>query len=134
MRIICLTGISNTGKTTTLNLLYDLLVARLASSHNDRKPLGNPAQNDFQETVNYQNEVIEFYTMGDYPKPLELAIREAPGRGITIFICACSGFSDRLIDEFRRHRTAFISKTISVHKEQRIVFNQADARILLNML
>jgi hypothetical protein len=134
MRIICLTGISNTGKTTTLNLLYHLLVPDLATSRNDREVLGNPIQNDFWETVDYKQEVIEFYTMGDYPKALELAIREAPDRDVTVFICACSGFSERLINELRRYRTAFVPKTISVMEEQQGVFNQSDARILLNMI
>ncbi len=134
MRIIVLTGISNSGKTTTLNLLYSMLVPNIAQSHNNRVVLGNPVQNDFSETITYHNETVEFFTMGDYPKKLELAIRDAFYRNIDIFICACSGLSPVLINELQKHRTAFINKTVSIINTQQNIFNTADAQTIFSLL
>lgn len=125
---------SNTGKTSTLNLLYNMLVPSLATSHGDRIVLGNPTQGDFSETITYHKETIFFFTMGDFPKKLELAIRDARHKGVTTFICACSRLSPPLTAELQRNRTAFISKTVSVITSQQVTFNTADAQITLNLI
>jgi thymidylate kinase len=134
MRIIVLQGIQNTGKSITLNLLYSMLVPSSAQSHNNRVVLGDPAQNDFSETVAYHNELIEFFTMGDYPKQLEMAIKNAANRKVNVFICACSRHTLSLIAAFQLYRTAFVSKTFTVISRQQIFFNTADAQTLLNMI
>jgi hypothetical protein len=134
MRIIVLHGMQNTGKSKTLNLLYNMLVPALAVSHGNRIVLGNPVQKDFSETVTYHGELIEFFTMGDYPKKLEIAIRNAANRNINVFICACSSHTPALIAAFQRYRTAFISKTVSVNNIQQVNFNTADAQTLLNLI
>jgi ABC-type multidrug transport system ATPase subunit len=134
MRIIILTGMSNTGKSTTLNLLYNLIVPKIGVSHGNRAVLGNPIQSDFSETINYQTDLLEFYTMGDYPQKLRLAIQHASKRNINIFICACSKLDSKLIHELQLHRTAFISKSISVNTMQQITFNTADAITILNLI
>lgn len=125
---------SNTGKTSTLNLLYGMLVPSSATSHGDRIVLGNSTQGDFSETITYHRETIFFFTMGDYPKKLELAIRAARHKGVTTFICACSHFSPSLIAELQCNRTAFISKTVSVITWQQLTFNTADAQTIFNLL
>jgi hypothetical protein len=110
-----------------------MLVPSLAQSQNNRVVLGS-ASGDFSETLIYNNELVEFFTMGDYPKQLEMAIRSAAGRNVNIFICACSRHAPLLMAEFRRHRTAFIAKTFSANNDQRVIFNTADAQTLLNMI
>jgi thymidylate kinase len=134
MRIIVLHGMSNTGKSTTLNLLYNMLVPALAQSHNNRVVLGNPVQNDFSETITYNNEMVEFFTMGDHPKKIELAIRKASYQKINVFICACSRHTPSLVSTFQRHRTVFVAKTFTVIHHQQMAFNTADAQTLLNMI
>ena len=139
MRIIVLHGMKNTGKSATLNLLYGILVPALpalplATSHGNRVVLGNPVQNDFSETLTYNSELLEFFTMGDYPKKLEVAIRDAANRNCKIFVCACSSLSTGLIAIMQQHRTGFISKTVSVKPNQQVIFNTADAQTILNLL
>jgi ABC-type transport system involved in cytochrome bd biosynthesis fused ATPase/permease subunit len=134
MRIIVLTGISNSGKSTTLNLLYNMIVPNLGQSQNNRVVLGNPIQNDFSETLTYHNEIVEFFTMGDYPQPLRIAIRNAANRNTNVFICACSRLDNRLIQELQKHRTAFISKSVTINNLQELAFNTADAQTIFNLI
>ena len=134
MRILVLTGISNSGKSTTLNLLYNMIIPNIGQSLNNRIILGDPIQNDFSETLSYHNEIVEFYTMGDYPQKLRIAIRNAAFRNTNVFICACSRLDNGLINELQKHRTAFISKTLTVVGTQQLVFNTADAQMIFNLI
>ena len=134
MRILVLTGISNSGKSTTLNLLYNMIIPNIGQSLNNRIILGDPIQNDFSETLSYHNEIVEFYTMGDYPQKLRIAIRNAAIRNTNVFICACSRLDNGLINELQKHRTAFISKTLTVVGTQQLVFNTADAQMIFNLI
>lgn len=134
MRILVLHGMSNVGKSTTLNLVYDLLIAASASSHGNRTVEGNPIYSDFSETLTYKGEVIEFFTMGDYPKSLEIAIRNAAHGKANVFICACSRLSGPLISILQLHRTAFINKNVSVIRRQQHVYNRADAQTIFNLI
>jgi ABC-type dipeptide/oligopeptide/nickel transport system ATPase component len=63
---IALVGRSSCGKSTTLNLVYDLLVERGATVEKEKIVLGNPIQKDFECVLNYKGKKIAFYTMGDY--------------------------------------------------------------------
>lgn len=134
MRIIVLCGIENTGKSITLNILYNMLVPALAQTNNNRTVLGNAAQNDFFETIIYRNQTVEFFTMGDYPSFLEKAIKNAASRQTDVFICACSKFSPALRATFQTHKTAFISKAVSVINHQQAIFNTSDAQLILNTI
>jgi len=67
MKIILLSGEPNTGKTTTLNLLYDKITQNGVKNIIDEKEvLGNPVQNDFQCVLSFNNKKIAIYSMGDY--------------------------------------------------------------------
>ena len=122
----------NTGKTSTLTELYGMLVPTFAVSHGDRKVLNSVG--DFSETITLSSETVFFFTMGDYPKQLEIAIRNANHCKVSVFICACSHFSPSLIIELQKHRTAFISKSVSVIATQQNVFNTADAQTIYNLI
>lgn len=63
MKIIALKGANSTGKSTTLNLVYDALMSISGNKSTPKKIFGN----DFECTVTQTNGTkIGFYTMGDY--------------------------------------------------------------------
>jgi len=67
MKIILLSGKPNTGKTTTLNLLYDKITENGRKNIiAGKKVLGNPASNDFKCVVKYNSKEAAIYSMGDY--------------------------------------------------------------------
>ena len=66
MRIIVFQGIPNTGKTRTLNLVYDMLVPNGGGVSTNRQVIGNLIQNDFSDIEIRGIKRIAFYTMGDY--------------------------------------------------------------------
>jgi len=64
MKIIMLAGESNSGKTQTLNGVYDCLVQSSEIVQKKTQLGGN--ENDFECVLKYQNMYIAIYTMGDY--------------------------------------------------------------------
>jgi tRNA uridine 5-carbamoylmethylation protein Kti12 len=65
MDIILLSGNSNSGKTTTMNLVYDELAKKGATVIQQKRQLGgNPA--DFECVLKYKGKLIGIYSMGDY--------------------------------------------------------------------
>jgi Ni2+-binding GTPase involved in maturation of urease and hydrogenase len=68
MRVIILRGNGDSGKSTTLNLVYDeLTTSRYTSSISYKNTIGNPINKDFEaEVILTDKRVIGFYTMGDY--------------------------------------------------------------------
>jgi len=67
MKIILLSGKPNTGKSTTLNLLFNELTQNGTKNIvSDKKELGNPAQKDFECVVSYKGKEIAIFCMGDY--------------------------------------------------------------------
>lgn len=134
MRIIILIGINDTGKSQTLNLLYHQLITRGAQSHNDRVVLGDPAQNDFSETITWNNLKIRFFTMGDYPLYLRAGIIDAANANCDLLICACSRFTATLIGYFQQHVLQFVSKTVTLNAQQQNTINATDAQTILNLI
>jgi len=81
MKIIILSGKSNCGKTTTINLAYKQLTGSFFAE-NERK--------DFETTIKYKNKLIAFYSMGDESNPLIKAINNYENLNCDILICACN--------------------------------------------
>jgi polyphosphate kinase 2 (PPK2 family) len=93
MFVVMLQGPESCGKTTTLNKVYAELESRGATVFRQKKPLGNPKQNDFEAMLNYTSGAtsikIGFFTMGDYSEDIIKAIP----RYVTstdVFILACN--------------------------------------------
>jgi len=66
MKIIALKGPGSSGKSTTLNLVYDELISLGAKVLIPKSALGNPKQRDFECILEYASKKIAFYTMGDF--------------------------------------------------------------------
>ncbi len=65
MRIILLSGKPNTGKTTTLNIVYNDLVNQGGITIKNKLQLGkNPM--DFKTILKYHGKTVAIFSMGDY--------------------------------------------------------------------
>ncbi len=72
MRIILLRGTENSGKTSTLRLVYAQLYT--CKDHETRKQFVEDNYNDFTCSFALAGKTIAFYTMGDYPEAINEAI------------------------------------------------------------
>ena len=88
MKIIVLQGIPNVGKTSTLNLVWDTLTNNGGTSTNRQLLGGDP--NDFSDVVILNNQMIGFFTMGDYSNDLSNAVYDYSAQGCNLLICALS--------------------------------------------
>lgn len=75
MTVIMLSGCKGCGKTTTLNILYEMLLSKSGTSSGKIK-LGADAQHDFFDTVQYKDSNIKFYTMGDFSRAIQDEIKK----------------------------------------------------------
>lgn len=89
MKTIALRGPSSSGKSSTLNLVYDELINNLgAIVLNPKIVVGNPIYNDFESVVSYKSKKIAFYTMGDYAGKTIEAIEKFKALSVDILIIA----------------------------------------------
>lgn len=65
MDIILLSGSPNSGKTTTMNVVYDKLISTGATVVQKKVQVGGNAV-DFECIVNYKGKLVAMYSMGDY--------------------------------------------------------------------
>lgn len=72
MKVVALRGGSNSGKTTSLNMLYAELLNRGAKPITPQHAL--PGKNDFEGIVEYEGKRVAISTIGDYIFALGLAM------------------------------------------------------------
>lgn len=136
MRIIVLQGMPNTGKTSTLNLVYDILVPNGGGVSTNRQVIGNPTQNDFSDIVVRGTQRIAFFTMGDYSTYLANAIYDYDRQGCDVLVCALStnNAKVRANNALNQFNTTPINKTIAPNATTELVINTADAQTIFNLI
>lgn len=135
MRIIVLQGMPDTGKTSALNLVYNMLVQNGGGISTNRQPLGGDP-NDFSDIVIRRNQRIAFYTMGDYSTYLANAIYDYDHQNCDILVCALSTNTAkvRANNALNQFNTTRINKTIASNRNNPTIENTADAQIIFNLL
>jgi hypothetical protein len=109
MRLIVLTGASNSGKTGTLNLVYDYLISKQGWKSTNKELLGgNP--NDFSDIIVSGKRKIAFYTMGDYSRKVRDAISNYNTLDCDILICACNNRFTIPFRHFERYDNLIVRK------------------------
>ncbi|MCC9019764.1 hypothetical protein [Flavobacterium lipolyticum] len=113
MEIIVLEGSSNTGKSTTIGLLYQLLL-NVGTSTN-KQPLGGDPKDFSDIVINYKNLKIAVFSMGDNSTAISQAIVHYNNQKCDLFICSLSTGTPKIrannrINQFNNTR---ISKTIA---------------------
>lgn len=138
MQIIVLKGNSNTGKTITLNLVYDIFLQRGATLISDKQTIGNPKQNDFEVIVEWKSKKIGFFTMGDYSTYLANAIYRYEELDCDILICAISTNTPKVKANKAlnapRFNTIFIDKEVVEDEKLQMNSNRSDADKIIKSL
>lgn len=89
MKIVALSGDSGKGKTTTLNLVYDILKQFQGTVITQGKVQLGKNPKDFETILTLSNNVtVAFFTMGDYSGELITAIEKYNSQSIDILIVA----------------------------------------------
>lgn len=134
MDIIVLQGLSNTGKTTTINLTYDIVLQNGGVSMN-RKPLGGDP-NDFWDIVSYQNSKVAFFSIGDNSTELAKAVHNFNKMGYDKMICSLSNGipKKRANNALNLHNTTRINKTVTPNTSLQNQTNITDAQTIFNLI
>lgn len=132
MRIIALTGRSNCGKTTTLNMVY-LEVLTHGGISTDKRTLGGDP-NDFSDIVLYNNQRIAFFTMGDYSGYVVNAISDNNNRGVDLLICACNSRFVRPFAEITKYPHHILNKTVASPTSDELNSNTHDANLIFGLI
>jgi len=135
MRITVLQGMPNTGKISTLNIVYNLLLQNGGVS-TIRQVLGNPVQNDFSDIVVRKTQRIAFYTAGDYSTYLATAIYDYDRQNCDVIVCALSTNtlkvrSNNALNQFNATR---VNKTIASNNNSELGINTIDAQTIFNLI
>jgi ABC-type branched-subunit amino acid transport system ATPase component len=93
MKVIMLEGPSSCGKTTTVNLVYDILIATLGTTVITAKSLlgGNPK--DFEAMLMYAGKKVALFSMGDYSNAVVGAMNKYHGLADVLVVACNSKFT-----------------------------------------
>lgn len=135
MRVIVLQGMPNTGKTSTLNIVYDMLVPNGVGVSTNRQSLGGDP-GDFSDIVIEGTQRIAFYTAGDASTFLANAIYDYNRQGCDVLFCALSTNTPKVrantaLNQFNVSR---INKTIAPNATAQLAANKADAQTIYNQI
>ena len=100
MRIIMLSGPQKSGKTTTINMVYDGLIESYATTKEPRpfpKPEDIRDYKDFEAILVYTNKTgeklkVALASMGDYSLEIIHYMSYYEGKGCDVLICACRNY------------------------------------------
>lgn len=117
MKVIVLNGVANTGKTTTLNLLNNLI--------NPDNPATNLREDD-KYTFTYKGKTISIATPGDYKTEIEENIKYARKKNCDFLVTASrtKGYGKELLREQFKD-ILFIEKNTADQQEQDVNKDQA---------
>ena len=116
MKIIVVKGNPNSGKTTSIRLVYDLLLymgAEIAVARTSEKP-----HTDFDAELLYDEKRIAISSAGDVLKNMRKTIANYKEHNSDILIMASRNFKPSSLDElFFGHEVKYICKEIRGDKE-----------------
>lgn len=137
MKIIMLYGPSSSGKTTTINLVYDAIISNSLIVHPKRQLGGNPA--DFEAVLDYTKEGITkrvaFFSMGDFAYEVVHAMSYYEGMGCDLLVCACN---DRFNVPTKRLQNRYhnihppVSKTVNQSNQNNA--NKKDSNTIVHLI
>lgn len=137
MRIIVLQGQPNSGKTTTIWYVRDLIINNGGNS-NRLNVFGKKVhyKDDFSDNIDFNNLKIGMFSMGDLSNDLSQAIYEFANKGFDLVICALSlsGSKIRANQAINTYNAIRIDKTVENNKNLRTQVNKDDAQTLFNLI
>lgn len=132
MKIIALKGHKNSGKTSSLKNLYQLLIKN--SNYNisvPQKKIGN-ADDFYAEFTNKKTQnKVAIYSEGDSPKSIEKALKECDnlkGNDILVLACRTRGVALKILASYN---PIYKIKSITYYDAKTQVYvNNSDAKII----
>jgi hypothetical protein len=136
-RIISLRGRGNSGKSTTIRLLYDLLLQNdyLLNSSNF-----NVEGGDFIAIFSKNGKLIGVTSSGDTYDLVHDCLEELGNANCNIIVCACRTYdrvppgSNAAIIEFTNYKNQFIEKTVDENELKQRTTNRGDAQNLFTII
>ena len=94
MKVIALSGAENTGKSHTINVVYNFLLRDgYIQLPGHFRVLGNPIFEDIIDIITKKKVLVGFVGMGDYQRgqgaSLKSLLEELKNKGCHVAICAC---------------------------------------------
>ena len=137
MKIIMLYGPSSSGKTTTINMVYDAIVPQSFVVHPKRQLGGNPA--DFEAVLDYNKgdstKRVAFFSMGDFASEVVHAMSYYEGMGCEVLVCACNDRFNVPINRLRnRYNNVHPPVLKTVNQSNQNTANQQDVNIILQLI
>lgn len=135
--IIALRGRGNSGKSTTIRLLYDLL---LQNGYQIISSNLNTVGGDFVAVFSKNGKTIGVTSSGDTYDLVHDRLDELVNSNCNICLCACRTFdrvppgTNAAIIEFKNYSNQFIEKTIDDNDTTQAGTNLSDARKLLSTI
>lgn len=135
MKIIALQGLSNTGKTTTIGLVYELLLQNGGKSTN-KTPLGLDPKDFCDIVLGYKNLKIAIFTIGDNSTAISKAISGYNVLECDIFICSLSTGTPKIrannkINRFPNTRIVKTTCPPAINENQA---NNTDANTIFSLI
>ncbi len=134
--IIALRGKGNSGKTTTIRILHDLL---LTNDYAEVRSNFRVDGGDFITIFRKRNKLVGVTSSGDTYDLVHSRLQEMVDRDCKICVCACRTFdrvppgTNAAILEFQNYANEFIEKTVDGSNRQSTT-NSRDARILFDTI
>ncbi len=135
MKIIMLSGESHSGKTKTLNKVYDYLILQGATIINPKVQLGGQID-DFESIIKYKGKTIAFFTMGDYSTAVTNAFDKFNRLNCDFLICACNNHFILPYRKIKQFENQIIDKEVAKSKKQADcdIANNVDKDKIINCL
>lgn len=132
MNVIVLTGPSSCGKTTTLNVVYNMIMSGGGQSTARQQEGGNP--HDFSDTILYNGKKIGFLTMGDYAYRVIDLLNQFGNQNYDVFVTACNDRFVRPFKYFNNYPNNIIRKQQQPVPSQRNADDTAAANTIFNLI
>ena len=137
MKIIMLYGPSSSGKTTTINMVYDAIISQSFVVNPKRQLGGNPA--DFEAVLDYTNDGtskrVAFFSMGDFAYEVVHAMSYYEGMGCDVLVCACNDRFNVPITRLRnRYNNVYPPILKTVNQSNQDNANMQDENTIVQMI
>lgn len=133
MKIIALSGSNSCGKTTSLNLVYKMIIDVGGISTNRKQEGGD--KRDFSDIVSFNGLKVAFFTMGDSANHALNAIKNYNAQEADILIIANNIKFVKPIQAILKYENTIVPKNVAnpVTEENNLTANISDANIIFGL-
>lgn len=138
MKVIALRGPVNTGKSHTINIVYQFLLKDgWTQVPNNFRILGNPNFEDIIDILTKDGILLGIIGIGDYQKGLNSTkrlLQEITTKGCSIAICSCRNIAgiEKAIMAYPLH--IFVDKTLSTGLNNNRLVNFTDSQEIMKLI